>query len=72
MTPQQVAVEHILWAVSHGMTPTDVMASIGLDHWPSPDWHDVQDALAIKWQGMQRARVAACASKMTLATWRGE
>ncbi len=54
--PDELAIEHCLWAASQGLGPADVIASIGGDpsEVPSATWHDAQFALTLVWEGICR------------------
>jgi hypothetical protein len=43
----EIAIEHVLWAASHGLSARELVRSIGI-RWPDgrdPSWHDAVQAL---------------------------
>lgn len=49
--PDELAIEHCLWAASEGLQPREVIASVGADAsaMPAATWHDAQFVLAGAW-----------------------
>ena len=50
--------EHALWACSAGLTPRQVIDSVGLGwpKWKNPDWHDA--VAALHWARVQMGLAA--------------
>lgn len=55
MTDSDVAMEHIFWCQYQGMSPADVLVSIGcvLPSFRPAEWTDAVLALGITWRRMQ-------------------
>lgn len=55
--PDELAIEHCLWAASQGLRPKDVIASVGSDSptIPAATWHDAQVVLTDAWNAFRQS-----------------
>lgn len=47
-----IAMEHVRWCQSHGVTPRDILLGLGLHSPAVPSWDDAWCALARAWLGL--------------------
>ena len=52
MRPGDVAVDHIIWSLEHGLSPHDAIEAIGWlwDGALAPTWNDVEQLLVETWR----------------------